>query len=155
MADPGTCVECIPSDQPLKVEPTGDGPQETEQVTLSQNPLDPATFVPPSPLPLPSVTIEFCDRCRWLHRATWVSTELTLTFPTPIIKAISVLPLNSEATAGRFRVWLFVAEHPPILIWDRKVEGGFPELKVLKQRIRDHIQPGKSLGHSDKKQGGP
>jgi predicted Rdx family selenoprotein len=54
------------------------------------------------------------------------------------------------------------------------VEGGFPELKVLvcrihdfhgsitsiltsvpllshaqKQRIRDHLQPGKSLGHSD------
>jgi predicted Rdx family selenoprotein len=53
----------------------------------------------------------------------------------------------------------------PILTWDRKVEGGFPELKVLvrfnfvpsdistepaqKQRIRDHVDPNKSLGHSD------
>ena len=54
-------------------------------------------------------------------------------------------------------------------MWDRKTEGGFPELKVLvssdqhssqtdvhqasqKQRIRDVIQPGKSLGHSDHKQ---
>lgn len=54
-----------------------------------------------------------------------------LTFPTPIIKSITVLPLNSEETGGRFRVWLFVSEHPPILAWDRKVEGGFPELKVL------------------------
>lgn len=56
------------------------------------------------------------------------------------------------------------------LIWDRKVrrgrtgkdrdfridpltrpqtEGGFPELKVLKQRLRNVIQPEKDLGHSD------
>ncbi|KIL00372.1 hypothetical protein PAXRUDRAFT_130054 [Paxillus rubicundulus Ve08.2h10] len=113
--------------------------------------LDTSTFVPPSPLPTPSITIEFCDRCRWLHRATWVSTELLLTFPPPAIKAISVLPLNADDSAGRFRVWLSVVDGSPILVWDRKLEGGFPELKVLKQRIRDHIQPGKSLGHSDKK----
>nr|OQO21431.1 hypothetical protein B0A51_10181 [Rachicladosporium sp. CCFEE 5018] len=36
------------------------------------------------------------------------------------------------------------------LIWDRKAEGGFPETKVLKQLIRNHIEPGKDLGHSDK-----
>lgn len=53
------------------------------------------------------------------------------------------------------------------LLWDRKVrqkrtvqlsvgllkklqtEGGFPELKVLKQRLRNVIQPEKDLGHSD------
>jgi hypothetical protein len=47
------------------------------------------------------------------------------------LTAISLLPLNSDETAGRFRVWLFLSEEPPILLWDRKVEGGFPELKVL------------------------
>jgi hypothetical protein len=31
-----------------------------------------------------------------------------------------------------------------------QTEGGFPELKVLKQRLRNHIQPEMSLGHSDK-----
>jgi predicted Rdx family selenoprotein len=36
-----------------------------------------------------------------------------------------------------------------VLIWDRKAEGGFPETKVLKQRIRDHLQPDRDLGHSD------
>ncbi|EGO01750.1 hypothetical protein SERLA73DRAFT_177227 [Serpula lacrymans var. lacrymans S7.3] len=116
------------------------------------DPLNPATFVPPSSLSAPNVTIEFCDRCRWLHRATWVSTELFLTFPPPIIKGISIVPLNSDQTGGRFRVWLFSDSGDSHLVWDRKVEGGFPELKVLKQRIRDHIQPGKHLGHSDKKQ---
>lgn len=94
-----------------------------------------------------------------------------LTFPTPIIQAVSLIPLKSEDTAGRFRVWLFLSAHEsPILIWDRKIEGGFPELKALvsilfslptvcpvqigllqKQKIRDIVQPGVSLGHSDKK----
>jgi len=114
--------------------------------------LDPTTFVCPSLTETTTVTIEFCDRCRWLHRASWVQTELLLTFPPPIIGCIALLPRNSEETAGRFRVWVGKNDGvAPQLAWDRKVEGGFPELKVLKQRIRDIVQPGKSLGHSDKK----
>lgn len=70
------------------------------------------------------------------HRATWVSTELMLTFPTPTVKCVALLPLNSEETGGRFRVWLTTSAKPPILIWDRKVEGGFPELKIL---VRSYI----------------
>lgn len=35
------------------------------------------------------------------------------------------------------------------LLWDRKAESGFPETKVLKQRLRDHIDPARDLGHSD------
>ena len=34
-------------------------------------------------------------------------------------------------------------------IWCRKEDGGFPELKFIKQGIRDLIAPDKSLGHSD------
>ncbi|KAG8744901.1 hypothetical protein FRC10_009271 [Ceratobasidium sp. 414] len=86
-----------------------------------------------------------------LHRATWVQTELFLTFPPPALASISLVPLNSPETGGRFRVWLSTSADPSSLVWDRKVEGGFPELKVLKQRIRDVIQPGTSLGHSDRK----
>jgi predicted Rdx family selenoprotein len=36
------------------------------------------------------------------------------------------------------------------VVWSRKVEGGFPEIKVLKQRVRDKVAPAKDLGHSDK-----
>ena len=36
------------------------------------------------------------------------------------------------------------------MVWDRKEDGGFPESKELKQRIRDCIAPEKFLGHSDK-----
>ncbi|CAE6426938.1 unnamed protein product [Rhizoctonia solani] len=87
-----------------------------------------------------------------LHRATWTQTELFLTFPPPALSSITLVPLNSTETGGRFRVWLLPADSDdPKLVWDRKTEGGFPELKVLKQRIRDVIQPGTSLGHSDAK----
>lgn len=36
------------------------------------------------------------------------------------------------------------------LIWSRKTEGTFPDIKELKQRVRDQIAPGKDLGHSDR-----
>ncbi|KAG9202068.1 hypothetical protein G6514_004736 [Epicoccum nigrum] len=35
------------------------------------------------------------------------------------------------------------------LLWDRKTQGGFPETKVLKQLVRDQIDPERDLGHSD------
>jgi selenoprotein W-related protein len=35
------------------------------------------------------------------------------------------------------------------VIWSRAAEGRFPELKELKQRIRDRIAPDRGLGHSD------
>lgn len=36
-------------------------------------------------------------------------------------------------------------------IFDRKQSGGFPEIKELKQLVRDSVAPGKDLGHADKK----
>jgi len=37
------------------------------------------------------------------------------------------------------------------LIWDRKRDGGFPETKELKKRVRDIIEPNRDLGHVDGK----
>ena len=37
------------------------------------------------------------------------------------------------------------------IVFDRKLQGGFLDIKELKQLIRDKIAPGKKLGHSDKK----
>ena len=36
------------------------------------------------------------------------------------------------------------------VLWDRKVDGGFPETKELKRRVRDAIEPGRNLGHVDR-----
>jgi len=129
-------------------------PSQPTALNATEDILDPSTFIPPSlPACTPRIIIEFCDRCRWLHRATWVQTELLLTFPPPIIQAITLIPRNSPETGGRFRVWIVAREDNarPELLWDRKTQGGFPELKELKQRVRDHVQPSLSLGHSDRK----
>ena len=37
------------------------------------------------------------------------------------------------------------------VVWDRKTDGGFPEAKVLKQKVRDVVDPERDLGHSDQK----
>jgi predicted Rdx family selenoprotein len=37
-----------------------------------------------------------------------------------------------------------------IVLWDRKTEGGFPETKELKNRVRNVIDPGRDLGHVDR-----
>ena len=35
-------------------------------------------------------------------------------------------------------------------IWDRKIDGGFPDARTLKQRVRDRLDPGRDLGHLDR-----
>lgn len=37
------------------------------------------------------------------------------------------------------------------LIWDRAAQEGFPEIKQLKQLVRDRVAPGKNLGHAEGK----
>lgn len=39
------------------------------------------------------------------------------------------------------------------VLWDRKADGGFPETKELKRRVRDVIEPGRDLGHVDRHDG--
>jgi selenoprotein W-related protein len=36
------------------------------------------------------------------------------------------------------------------VIWDRKTDGGFPDVKQLKQRVRDRLDPDRDLGHLDR-----
>lgn len=35
-------------------------------------------------------------------------------------------------------------------IWDRTQDGGFPDVKTLKQRVRDRLVPERDLGHIDR-----
>jgi selenoprotein W-related protein len=35
-------------------------------------------------------------------------------------------------------------------IWSRATQSRFPEIKELKQIVRDRIAPGRDLGHSDR-----
>ena len=40
-------------------------------------------------------------------------------------------------------------------MWSRAEHGRFPEIKELKQLVRDQIAPERDLGHVDKKEGKP
>jgi selenoprotein W-related protein len=89
---------------------------------------------------LPRIEIVYCTQCRWLLRAAWLAQELLTTFQAEIGE-VALQP----GSGGVFDVR--VGE---TVVWSRGVEGGFPEAKELKQRVRDHIAPDKDLGHSDK-----
>lgn len=88
----------------------------------------------------PRVVIEFCTQCQWLLRSAWMAQELISTFGQDLGE-VALQP----RTGGVFRV--YVGRQ---LIWDRSIDGGFPDAKVLKQRVRDQIDPDRPLGHIDR-----
>ena len=45
---------------------------------------------------------------------------------------------------------VFVILCGPDTIWDRSRDGGFPDVKTLKQRVRDRLAPERDLGHIDR-----
>lgn len=87
----------------------------------------------------PRVEIEYCTGCRWLPRAAWMAQELLTTFEAELGE-VALVP----GSGGVLDVRL-----DGELVWSRSDEGRFPELKELKQRIRDRVAPDRSLGHSD------
>lgn len=86
------------------------------------------------------VEIEYCTQCRWLLRAAWIAQELLTTFE----KQLSELALI-PGTGGVFEIRIDEQR-----VWSRKEQGGFPEIKQLKQLVRDRIAPGMDLGHVDR-----
>ena len=62
MADVLACVECGPDGTQGGAIPALASQTPAVTTAVAHNPLDPATFVPPSPSVAPSITIEFCDR---------------------------------------------------------------------------------------------
>lgn len=88
----------------------------------------------------PRVQIVYCRQCRWLLRAAWMAQELLTTFEAELGE-VALVP----GTGGIFEVSV-----DGETVWSRKAEGGFPEIKELKQRVRDQVAPDRDLGHSDK-----
>ncbi|CAI0881826.1 SelT/SelW/SelH family protein [Serratia proteamaculans] len=89
----------------------------------------------------PAVTIHYCSQCNWLLRAAWMAQELLHTFSTDLA-SVTLVP----GTGGIYQVTV-----DDVVIWDRKIDGGFPEAAALKQRLRDRCFPERSLGHVDNK----
>ena len=88
----------------------------------------------------PRIEIEYCTQCRWLLRAAWMGQELLTTFAAEIGE-LALVP----GTGGVFEVRV-----NGDTVWSRAERGRFPEMKELKQLVRDRIAPGTDLGHSDR-----
>ena len=89
---------------------------------------------------LPRVEIIYCTQCRWLLRAAWVAQELLTTFAEELGE-VALVP----GGIGVFEISL--EGH---LVWSRSQGKGIPDIKLLKQQIRDQIAPGHDLGHTDR-----
>ena len=87
-----------------------------------------------------NIDIHYCRQCNWMLRASWLSQELLHSFADDLAR-VSLHP----DTGGRFQIFCNGQQ-----IWERKHDGGFPEAKILKQRVRDIIDPLRDLGHVDR-----
>jgi selenoprotein W-related protein len=90
----------------------------------------------------PTITIEYCPKCNWLLRAAYMAQELLTTFA----EDLHGVTLQPSETGGHYSIRI-----DDVTIFDRKQYGGFPEIKEIKQMVRDKVSPEKNLGHSDKK----
>jgi len=88
----------------------------------------------------PRVSITYCTQCRWLLRASWLAGELLTSFTTELGE-VALRP----GVGGVFTVTI-----DDEVVWDRKRDGGFPDLAPLKRLVRDRVAPGRSLGHTDR-----
>ncbi len=88
------------------------------------------------------IVITYCTQCQWLLRAAWMAQELLSTFGADLLAEVALAP----GTGGVFTITC-----DGDTIWERRADGGFPDAKVLKQRVRDRLDPDRDLGHSDRK----
>jgi selenoprotein W-related protein len=86
----------------------------------------------------PRVVIEYCPKCGWLLRATWLAQELLTTFS----EELGELALK-PAEPGKFCIWV-----DGEMVWERKRDGGFPQAAQLKRLVQPRVAPNKPLGHS-------
>lgn len=93
----------------------------------------------PAPMK-PRIVITYCTQCNWLLRAGWMAQELLSTFGGDLGE-VALVP----GTGGIFHITV-----DGDTMWERKRDGGFPDVKTLKQRVRDRLDPERDLGHIDR-----
>jgi len=89
----------------------------------------------------PRVEIRYCTQCRWMLRAAWMAQELLTTFEQEL-GSVALTP----GAGGIFEVTIDGNS-----IWSRQETGRFPDIKELKQLVRDHVAPDRNLGHSERR----
>lgn len=93
-----------------------------------------------APAPRPAITFTYCTQCNWMLRTAWMAQELLQSFGQDL-GSVTLVP----DTGG-----IFTIEIDGEQVWDRKVQGGFPDSKTLKKLLRDRVWPDRDLGHTDR-----
>ncbi|UYG06826.1 SelT/SelW/SelH family protein [Halomonas sp. M4R1S46] len=86
------------------------------------------------------IRIHYCTQCQWLLRSAWYAQELLSTFGEDLDE-VALVPSHG----GEFEI--FCDDES---LWERKRDGGFPDIKALKQGVRDRLDPARDLGHIDR-----
>lgn len=79
-----------------------------------------------------NITITYCQRCNFLPRAAWVAQELLHMYG-DFVSGLTLVP----AHGGVFEVRV-----NDDLIASTKTEGGFPEIRSLKEAINRYLEEG-------------
>ena len=93
-------------------------------------------------LPRPVLVIQFAQEL--LSTFSTALGEVALQPATGGVFVVEITTSAAPASSGT------AAAPTKTLLWDRKLDGGFPETKELKRRVRDVIAPGRDLGHVDR-----
>ncbi|KAL7576009.1 hypothetical protein ACA910_000796 [Epithemia clementina (nom. ined.)] len=91
-------------------------------------------------VPLPNVAITYCTGCRWLLRAAYYAQELTATFDEEI-HSLTLIPSRPPRKGGAFLVSATQSPMTTSILWDRAVEGQFPDTTELKERLGALLNP--------------
>ena len=89
----------------------------------------------------PTIEITYCRLYGWGLRAAWMAQELLTTFA----EELGSVTLTPDVTGGVFEI-----RADGNVIWSRTEMGRFPEITEVKRIVRDHVAPGRSLGHTDR-----
>jgi selenoprotein W-related protein len=87
---------------------------------------------------MPIVTVTYCQKCHFLPRAAWVAQELLHTFG-DALGGVTLVP----GGGGIFEVAI---EGEPL--FSTKTHGRFPEMRELRELVRDRIDSGWTSRHA-------
>ena len=87
----------------------------------------------------PRVGITYCQKCHFLPRAAWTAQELLHTFG-DYIAEVALVP----GSGGMFAVTVDGEE-----VWSTRENGRFPEMRELRNLLRDRIEGAPPPRHAD------
>jgi selenoprotein W-related protein len=86
----------------------------------------------------PTVSITYCQKCHFLPRAAWVAQELLHTFGDSL-GGVTLVP-------GEGGIFEIAIEGEPL--FSTKTHGRFPEMRELRELVRDRIGSGWQSRHA-------